>query len=115
MKVKEFRGVTAEMRKLVTDWHACVDEQEREMWRERAHRFLAFFMSASCKSATPKDLTDRLDAYHDYTGLAARTLVSRATTSGVTSTPRAGLYNKSPGRAVRLARAARGAMRRGYF
>ncbi|MFJ7794520.1 hypothetical protein [Pseudomonas sp. NPDC096950] len=114
MKVKEFRGITADMRRLVNDWHACVDQLERESWRERAHRFLALFLSASCCTATPKDLADRLDAYHDYTGLAMQTVLSGSTSKPV-SMSLASRYNKSPSRAVRLARAARGAMRRGYF
>lgn len=114
MKVKEFRGITADMRRLVNDWHACVDQQERQRWRERAHQFLALFMSASCGTATPKDLADRADAYHDYTGLTMQTVLSE-TTSKPASISLAGRYNKSPSRAVRLARAARGAIRRGYF
>lgn len=114
MKVKEFRGITADMRRLVNDWHACVDQQERQSWRERAHRFLPLFQNASCATATPKDLADRLDAYLDYTGLAMQTVLC-GSASKPASLSLAGRYNKSPSRGVRLARAARGAMRRGYF
>lgn len=105
--------MTSDMRRLVNDWHACVDQQERQSWKERASRFLATFMSARCDRATSRDLDDRLEAYREYTGLVMRT--ASASTSGQVSASRAATYNKSPGRAVRLARAARGAMRRGYF
>lgn len=114
MKVKEFRELTADMRRLVNDWHACVDESERQSWLKRAHRLLATFMSASSNRATPKDLDDRLQAYRDCIGLVAMRRVA-VPTSDQAALSRAGRYNKSPGRAVRLARAARGAMRRGYF
>lgn len=113
MKVKEFRELTADMRRLVNDWHACVDQKERQSWRTRADRFLTIFTGVCCGRATSKDLNDRLEAYQEYVGLVMRTVATPS--SGRVSTLRASTYNKSPGRAVRLARAARGAMRRGYF
>ena len=113
MKVAEFREITEDMRRLVNDWHACVDEHERLLWRERAHRFLAVFMSASCARASSRDHENRLLAYQQYTQAVMQSRT--ATKSSQASTSLAAQYNKSAGRAVRLARAARGAMRRGYF
>lgn len=113
MKVAEFRETTEDMRRLVNDWHACIDEHERLLWRQRAHRFLAVFMSASCARASSRDNEDRVLAFQQYTRIVMQS--STATKSSHAPTSRAGQYNKSAGRAVRLARAARGAMRRGYF
>ncbi|ENA27042.1 hypothetical protein HMPREF1487_09521 [Pseudomonas sp. HPB0071] len=113
MKVAEFRALTADMLRLVNDWQACVDGQEQSLWRERAHRFLAGFMSASCDRATPRDHEARLSAYQQYIAIVVSTTATMPLQR--TSTSRAGRYNKSPARAVRLARASRSCMRRGYF
>lgn len=114
MKIREFRELTADMSRLVNDWHACVDENERQLWQERTQRFLVTFMSASSACATAKDLDNRLEAYRDCLGLLAKQR-ARVAIRDQAAISRASRYNKSPGRAVRLARAARGAMRRGYF
>lgn len=113
MKVAEFRELTVDMFRLINDWQACVDADERAHWRERAHRFLAVFMSASCKRATPRDQEARLTAYHQYIATVTASVVTVPLHKA--SSSRASSYNKSPGRAVRLARAARSCMRRGYF
>ena len=114
MKLKDFRGLTTDMRRLVNDWHACVDDGERQLWQERASRFLGTFMSASSPRASTEDLQSRLEAYRDCLGVMAAQR-ARVAIRDQAAMPRASRYNKSPGRAVRLARAARGAMRRGYF
>ncbi|WP_153785360.1 hypothetical protein [Pseudomonas sp. EMN2] len=114
MKLKEFRELTADMRRLVNDWHACVDESERQLWRDRAYRFFPAFTSATSPRASSRDLENRLEAYRDCLGLLA---IQRARVAirDQAAMPRTSRYNKSPARAVRLSRAARGAMRRGYF
>lgn len=121
MKVNEFRELTESMRRLVNDWYACVSDTERGKWHVRSLRFLAEFQCASCTRASTRDLDNRLNAYHEYLGIVAKWTAAVANRSLSVATPsqapvpRAARYNKSPGRAVRLARASRSAMRRGYF
>lgn len=124
MKVQDFRDLTARARQLVVDLHACADAGERLLWVGRASRDRSVIEAASCPRATQRDLDS-----HQAACSALTDLINQASTppehrqsigTPAASAPskgqsRAGGYNKSAARAVRLGRAARSAMRRGYF
>lgn len=129
MKVAEYRDLIRALQQIGSDWHACASDAERQAWAARATRVYSELESAACARATPRDVEMRELAQQQYHALvnprrkpdsldAAPPPLStsrppyRRPDTGAT---RASGYNKSPGRAVRLSRAARGAMRRGYF
>lgn len=127
MRVAEYRDLIQALLRIATDWHACSSDSERQAWSVRAagaHRELE---SAVCARATPRDVELRELAQqkyrdlvgnlaqqrpHDAVSMTTSSSSGRATRAGTT---RAAGYNKSPARAVRLSRAARGAIRRDYF
>lgn len=123
MKVVEYRDICESVRRSSIDFHACINDAERVVWLQRARTRLRESAEAECARATTIDLermdlaTRALRALIDDVefGLARTSAVksSKATVGGGES--RASKYNRSPGRAVRLRRAARSAMRRGYF
>lgn len=129
MKVAEYRDLIRALQQIAHDWQACTSDTERQAWATRAARVYAELQEATCTRATPRDVEMREMArqqYHDLVSLrlepnAPHSALLPLTTSRTpyrrqdAGTSRAASYNKSPARAVRLSRAARGAMRRGYF
>lgn len=128
MKVAEYRDLIRALQRIGSDWHACASDAERQAWAVRAVRVYSELESAECARATPRDVEMRELAqqqYHDLVNPRRKPDSQDAAPPLSTSRPpysrpdagttRAAGYNKSPGRAVRLSRAARGAMRRGYF
>ena len=125
MKVVEYREMIRAMLQLVTDRQACVSDAERQAWSTRAARVYAELAEARCPRATPRDAVMRAIAERQYLDLTAipapsttasfppsLTVRNREHSAGQS---RAAKYNKSAARAVRLSRAARSAMRRGYM
>ena len=123
MKVGEFRDLCARVRDAGVAFHACVDAAERAQWQRHAERELAAGRAATCTRATELDRSRLSAALEDLQGLVAMAMPAPAIPiaaavrlkGALASCSRAARYNRSPGRAVRLARAARSAMRRGYF
>ena len=129
MKVAEYRDLIRALLQIINDWQACTSTNEREAWAVRAARVHAELAEAACMRATIRDSEMRALAQQKYCDLVAGPpthqhspcSTAKPTTSSSSSyqvqsagTSRADGYNKSPARAVRLSRAARGAMRRGY-
>ncbi len=120
MRVAEFRDIRTNVRDMAVAYHACVDVTERNLWATRARSVLREGMEAECSRANPDDkqrMATALAELHQLirgTEITARSAPHRSTVPK-TSTTRAAVYNKSASRAVRLRRAARSAMRRGYF
>jgi len=130
MRVSDYRDLCAAMRDREVSLSACVDAAERAAWCIAARRTLAegWAAQACCPRASSEDqvrFAQALQALHfsicatESAADAARIAMRAAATPGplppATGLSRAALYNRSASRAVRLARAARGAMRRGYF
>lgn len=118
MRVHEYRDLTAQMFRVVDDWSACVDEIERKAWEVRASCVHVEFAAAVCSRATERDIEMHMLAEEKYNNLItskAGTAVMAPSIVNAGSMSRAAKYNRSASRAVRLARAARSAMRRGYF
>lgn len=120
MRVREYREVVAGALQLVTDWNACVDDDERNRWRDRASRYRPEFDAATCSRATARDLERYALAQEQLSSLLAEPVVATPRAALDTVTPArtggqscAAKYNGSASRAVRLGRAARSAMRRG--
>lgn len=123
MRIADYRDQTKTLFALVNDFQACMDEYERGLWAARARTTLTgVAASKDCPRKTGHDAELRQLAITQCEQLLINNLstssipsapvVSTKTSSGLT---KAAKYNKSPSRAVRLARAARSAMRRGYF
>lgn len=120
MQVQEYRDLISAVLTLVTDWSACVDDDERELWRARAIPCRATLVDAACARASERDrerhalACDQLQALLEpkAAAFAPATVVASMRPA---SQSRAAKYNKSASRAVRISRAARSAMRRGYF
>lgn len=119
MKLADYRDLTRALLQMADDWHACVGSAEQDSWRVRAEALYGDFLKAECARATARDSELRMIAQQRYKDLAAfHTAQPYAATKPVVRpaiSGRAGSYNKSAARAVRLSRSARSAMRRGYF
>lgn len=120
MRIQEYRDMISAALQLVTDWSACVDDGERTLWRVRAIAGQAALAGATCSRASERDRERyTLALYKLQALLAVPELVAAKAVSVAAMRPasqsRASKYNKSPSRAVRISRAARSAMRRGYF
>jgi len=129
MKVAEYRDLVRALQQIAIDWHACTSDAERRAWAARAARVYGELQDASCTRASSRDVEMRELAQQQYHDLVIHPLqqhalhpvpLSLASSRTQYRKPDAGVsraagYNKSPARAVRLARAARTAMRRGYF
>jgi hypothetical protein len=121
VRVQEFRDSISAACQMVIDWSACVCESEREAWRSRAALFQASFESAECSRASARDLVNFNLAREQLANLLEETKQIPAATKPPAPAVRgttqscAAKYNSSATRAVRLGRAARSAMRRGYF
>jgi hypothetical protein len=128
MKVAEYRDLIRALQQIASDWHACASDAERQAWAVRAARVYSELQNTACTRATPRDVEMcelAQQQYHDLVNprrqpdaqhsaplpLSTSRTPYRRQDAGAS---RAAGYNKSPGRAVRLSRAARGAMRRGY-
>lgn len=120
MRVAAFRDVCANVRDMTVHFHACVNATERNLWAARARIVLREGMDAECPRASQDDKQRMGAALFELLQMIRQVETATATlgvpTSGLkTRTTRANAYNKSASRAVRLSRAARSAMRRGYF
>lgn len=127
MRVAGYREVIAAVRRSAVDFHACVDAGERLVWERHARNRLQEGLDASCPRASQDDRERMADAIADLQQLIASVDAARHPPAGVFSPAagalraapvprsRAARYNQSPARAVRLRRAARSAMRRGYI
>lgn len=128
MKVAEYRDLVRALLRTATDWHACTSSSERDTWAVQAACVYAELDQATCTRATTRDVEMCELARQQYRDLvsdpsqqitrptgAATTTSSTVQRRPSTGASRAAGYNKSPARAVRLSRAARSAMRRGYF
>ena len=116
MKVQEFRDLTFHLLRTADAWHACVDDKERAAWSAIAARVYTEFKAAVCARANARDLAMRATAEQKYNEIIGPSISQ--TLPAIRPMPpasRAAKYNRSPGRAVRMARAARSAMRRGYY
>jgi len=121
VRVQEFRDSISAAFQMVIDWNACVCNEEREAWRSRATLYRASFDTAECSRASARDRDNFNLAREQLASLLeepkqvalAMTLPAPAARSATQS--RAAKYNSSASRAVRLGRAARSAMKRGYF
>ena len=120
MRVAEYRDVYASLRDVQVSFHACVDATERAAWCVRARAAIQHGGEANCARASEVDRCRMADALRDLQSILASEARAQQARCIVEREPqqrqsRASRYNRSPGRAVRLARAARRAMRRGYF
>lgn len=121
MRVQEFRDSISAACQMVIDWSACVCKAEREAWRSRASLFRASFESAECSRASARDrdnfnlAREQLASLLEETKQIPAVIQQPAPAVRGTTQSRAAKYNSSASRAVRLGRAARSAMRRGYF
>jgi len=121
VRVQEFRDSISAAFQMVIDWSACVCNEEREAWRSRASLYRAYFESADCSRATTRDRDNynlarqQLASLLEETKLVSLAIQQPAPAARATSQSRAAKYNSSASRAVRLGRAARSAMKRGYF
>lgn len=126
MRIGDYRDLIRALLQACTDWHACVNDAELRAWAARSARTVGELRQADCPLATPRDVEMRERALGDYLALSSdlahradvHALPAPAASSrspGGHGTKRAAGYNKSIGRAVRLARAARSAKRRGYL
>lgn len=120
MRVAEYRDLYASLRDLGVGFHACVDRKEREAWSARARQALRAGFEADCRGASDEDRVQMAAAIRELQASVGATDGESAAVHAASSHPhqlksRAAQYNRSPGRAVRIARAARSAMRRGYF
>lgn len=118
MNLIVYRELTHELFAFVSDWSACSADEEREAWRRRAFDFLGRFDATDAARAKESDRQLRTLAVQEFqaTLLIPQPLQGMASVAvPYSSMQRSSGYNKSPARAVRLARAARSAMRRGYF
>lgn len=121
MKVQEYRDLTEQMLRLVDDYSSCVGDGEKAAWERRVAPIYDEFVVITCPRATSRDVEFHdlaIEGYkiimgkqpsHQFSGFLKA--VAQRTSGNSLAFNR----NKSPGRAVRLARAARSAMRRGYF
>lgn len=120
MRVQEFRELISDSMRLITDWSACVDQSERNLWITRAEVQQVTLRAAACTRASTRDIENHALAVEQLSKLLSPptkpsgplSSVVKATASSKT---RAAKYNASASRAVRLSRAARSAKRRGYF
>ena len=127
MRVSQYRELYAVVRNMAVSFHACVDLKERQTWERLARFQLREGMDAVCVRATTEDQSRMKTAVAEVHQLIQSVEAERrnrridgSTTTTVNKSPAAGSslagrYNRSPSRAVRLRRAARSAMRRGYF
>lgn len=127
MRVAQYREIYAGVRDMATSYHACVDLPERQVWERHATCRLEAGVDAACQRATPDDRSRMAEAVAELGRLIRSVEAERRSDVAIQATNRAarvgssiglgraGQYNKSPGRAVRLRRAARSAMRRGYI
>lgn len=127
MRVAEYRDVMAAVRRSAVDFHACVDAGERLVWEKHARNRLQEGRDAHCARAGQDDrermalaiadLQQLLDDAQPAHRPAAVTVGPALASLRASAQPRtrAARYNQSPARAVRLRRATRSAMRRGYF
>lgn len=123
MKVVEFRDICEAVRRSSIDYHACINDAERVVWLQCARARLHDAAEAECARATAVDRERMELATQALRVLIDEVAVGRASADAVKSSAataggresRASKYNRSPGRAVRLRRATRSAMRRGYF
>lgn len=124
MRVGEYRDLCAEVRDACVAFHACVDGGERDRWRALAASKHTQAGAAACARATDLDRVRMDQALADLEALmniarealpATIKVDHPAHQPAAASMSRAAGYNRSPARAVRLRRAARSAMRRGYF
>ena len=118
MRIAAYRDVYAGVRDMTVHFHACVDLAERELWAKRARNVLRDGMAAECPRATEDDIARMGSALAELLQLIRGVEVSArpvAVVKSKSATTRASAYNRSASRAVRLGRAARSAMRRGYF
>lgn len=123
MKVVEYRDICEAVRRSSIDYHACINDAERGVWLQCARARLRESAEAECARATNVDRERMNLATRALRVLIADVEVGDALASAVKSSAAtvggreslASKYNRSPGRAVRLRRAARSAMRRGYF
>lgn len=120
MRVTQYRDLLAEVRDMSVHYHACTDLAERTEWQGRARDQLRKGMESRCARATEQDRCRMGTALVELQRLIASVeaekpgqLNTGAVAKGKST--RASQYNKSASRAVRLNRAARSAMRRGYF
>lgn len=120
MRVAVFRDIRANVRDMAVAYHACVDGTERRLWAARARLVLREGMEAECSRASQDDKQRMGAALVELQRLILGAENAIRSTPLITTVPkssmtRAAAYNKSASRAVRLRRAARSAMRRGYF
>jgi hypothetical protein len=121
VRVQEFRDSISAAFQMAIDWSACVCNTEREAWRSRASLYRASFETAECSRASARDLDNFNLAREQLASLLEEPkqlplpIQQQAPAVRGSSKSRAAKYNSSASRAVRLSRAARSAMRRGYF
>lgn len=120
MQIAAYRDVCASVRDMAVHYHACADAAERELWASKARAALREGMEATCERAKQDDKQKMGTALVELQQLirGVEATVQVVPSSGVktkSATTRASAYNKSASRAVRISRAARSAMRRGYF
>ncbi|MCA8050731.1 hypothetical protein [Burkholderia arboris] len=123
MKVVEYRDICDAVRRSNIDYHACVDDAERVVWLRCARTRLQQSIGAECSRATSVDRERMELATCELRALIGAVEAEQVQVLATKSVPvgwatresRASKYNRSVSRAVRLRRAARSAMRRGYF
>ena len=119
MRVAQYRDLYASLRDVQVSYHACVDAAERALWCARARSAIQEGIGANCARASGVDRSKVADAIRDLQAILVSADPAMHVQSGaeraIPPQSRAAQYNRSPARAVRLARAARSAMRRGYF
>lgn len=120
MRIAAYRDVCASVRDMAVHFHACVDATERHLWATRARAVLREGMEAECPRASQDDKQKigaaLVELHQLIRGVeAAAQAVPSISVKSKSATSRASAYNKSASRAVRIGRAARSAMRRGYF
>ena len=122
MGIADYRNICASVRDMAVHFHSCVDACERHLWAIRARAALHEGMQVECPLRTSQDDKQNMNAalvelqqLIRQVEAATRSVVSSNGVKTKSVTTRASAYNKSPGRAVRLGRAARSAMRCGYF
>lgn len=120
MRIEAYRDFCASVRDMAVHFHACIDATERHLWVIRARAVLREGMEAECPRASKGDKQKFGAALVELHQLirwveAAAQAEPSISVKSKPATSRASAYNKSVGRAVRIGRAARSAMRRGYF
>ena len=60
--VQAFRNGTDHLFQITRDFHACVNAAERRNWLAVRGRMIAFYETATCTRAKPRDLERRVEA-----------------------------------------------------